>query len=292
MPPIADQLRLAVSVWPSWGLVFVGLVGACVGSFLNVVIWRLPVGQSLFKPDSRCPSCLVKLRWRDNLPVVGWLLVKRRCGRCWAPVASRYPLVEALTAALAVVLVRIDGYSWATLATAVFVAALVAITFIDLDHFIIPNVISYSGIVLGLVFTRALAPASAAAPAASVGWLSDALRWWVERRAAVGGIVLGGGSLYVVALAYWWVRRQEGMGGGDVKMLAMIGAFLGWQAIPFTILVASLSGVVIGIASAIVQRGSLQHRIPFGPFLAFGALAWVYLARYLPEALRIVPANV
>ncbi len=292
MAPIADQFRLAVSTWPAWGLAFVGVVGACVGSFLNVVIWRLPMGQSLVKPDSRCPSCLSKLRWRDNLPVVGWLLVKRRCGRCFAPVSARYPMVEALTAALAVVLVRVDGYSWATLATAVFVAALVAITFIDLDHFLIPNVISYSGIVLGLVFTRALAPAVGSFPGGGSGWMGDVARWLIERRAALGGIALGGGSLYVVALAYWWVRRQEGMGGGDVKMLAMIGAFLGWQAIPFTILVASLFGVVIGIGAAIVQKGSLQHRIPFGPFLAFGALAWVYLAQFLPDALRIVPHDV
>jgi len=288
---LAEQFRLMVTVWPAWGLVFVGLVGACVGSFLNVVIWRLPNGQSVWKPDSRCPSCLTPLRWRDNLPVIGWLLVRRRCARCWSPVSGRYPLVEVMTAALAVVLVRIDGYSGATLAHFVFVAALVAITFIDLDHFIIPDVISYSGIVLGVIFTQVIEPVPSGLGTAMPGWLGGAVRWVLERRAAFGGILLGGGSLYLIALGYWWARRQEGMGGGDVKMLAMIGAFLGWQSIPFTILVASVLGVVIGIGAMIAERGSLQHRIPFGPFLAFGALAWIYLGPFLPDALRIVPVH-
>jgi leader peptidase (prepilin peptidase)/N-methyltransferase len=242
------------------------LFGAIIGSFLNVVIARLPEGRSLVRPGSQCPACGAPVAWYDNVPILSYAWLGARCRACRAWISPRYPAVEALTAALFGYSVIRFGLTIDLAAALVLLAALVAITFIDLDHRIIPNEISLPGIPVGLVF--------------------GALRSSVGPRDAALGAVLGGGVLFVIAYAYEKLRRREGMGMGDVKLLAMIGGFLGWRGVLVTLLVASTVGSLVGLAAMIRQRGTLQLAIPFGPFLALGAavhLFWgeEWLAWYL-----------
>ncbi len=232
------------------------VVGAVVGSFLNVCIYRLPAGQSVVFPTSHCPACRAPIRPYDNIPLVSYLLLRGRCRACGTAISVRYPLVEMLTAVAAVAALRHTGWSPEFLITFAFLCALIVITFIDLDHQIIPDAISLPGIVVG--FLAALLPGGP-------GWAASLL-----------GIALGGGVLWAVAEGYHWLTRREGMGGGDVKLLAMIGAFLGWRAVPVTLMIASLIGTVVGLA--LMWGGGRNSRtpIPFGPFLAFGAVCALF----------------
>jgi leader peptidase (prepilin peptidase) / N-methyltransferase len=255
-------------------------VGACIGSFLNVCIYRLPEDESVVWPGSRCPRCQHEIAWYDNLPIVSWLILRARCRNCAAPIAARYPLVELLTGAFALAaLVRFGATPQAFVAFA-FSAALLTVTFIDLDHFIIPDEVSLPGILVGLAVS--LLPGG-------IGLLD-----------AFGGTVFGGGILWLVAWAYEQVTGTEGMGFGDVKLLAMIGAFLGWQAIPMVLVVASVIGSFAGILAIFTPAGLARLRrvrrrlgpkavapylrraarttaIPFGPFLALGALLLLFV---------------
>lgn len=228
-----------------------GVFGAIIGSFLNVVIYRVPEGLSVVHPGSRCPGCGTTVAWYDNIPVLSWMLLRGRCRGCRSSISVRYPAVEALTAGLAVAIALREGPQPSALVLFVFVAALVVITFIDLDWFIIPDAITFPGIVLGF----ALSPLG-----------------WSER---VAGFALGFGGLWVVALAYWLVRRREGLGGGDIKLMGMVGALLGPCAALFTLLAGALSGAIVGIGLMLVRGESLKLAIPFGPFLALGAVGWV-----------------
>lgn len=241
--------------------IFAFVLGAVVGSFLNVCIYRLPAGKSIVSPPSACPGCGNRIRWYDNVPIVSWFLLRGRCRHCRAPIAWRYPLVEALNGLLTLLLFHKFGPTFAFLALFVFCSSLVAITFIDLDHQIIPDEISLPGIVLGFVCSFFLP---------WTGWLTSLL-----------GILLGGGSLFLVAWGYEKLTGKEGMGGGDIKLLAMMGAFLGWRSVPFIIFAASLVGSVIGIAAMLIQKKDGKLAIPFGPFLAFGALLYIFYGRKL-----------
>lgn len=231
-------------------------LGAAIGSFLNVVIARLPHGGSLVRPGSRCPACGTPIAWHDNVPILAWLWLGARCRACRAPISARYPLVEALTA----VLFGAAALRFATpidLAAALcLLAALVAITFIDLDHRIIPNEISLPGVPVGFVF---------GALRSSVGPVDSAL-----------GVLAGGGVLFAIAYGYEKIRKREGMGMGDVKLLAMIGGFLGWRGVLVTMLVASLTGSIVGIAAMVRSGHGLRLAIPFGPFLALGATVHLF----------------
>ena len=231
--------------------VVAGLFGLLVGSFLNVCIFRLPRGTSVVWPASACGSCKRELRWFENIPVVSWLVLRAKCARCKAPISVQYPLVEAVTAALFVLVAALTPVGPLLAARLVFVCALVVLFAIDLEHQILPNVITLPGIAVGLAFALAGPP----------GWL-----------AAVLGALLGGGLLYAIAAGYYLVRKEEGLGMGDVKMLAMIGAFLGWQAVLLTLVLASFAGAIIGVLLIAVQRGSMKYALPFGTFLALGAL--------------------
>lgn len=224
-------------------------------------IYRLPREESVISPGSHCRSCSTPLAWYDNIPLFSYLVRRGRCRVCGAQFSARYFWVELLTAALAVLLVAQFGLSLVALGYFVFAAALIVITFIDVDHQIIPDVISLPGILLGLLFS-ALSPQ-------------------VTFRESLIGAGLGAGVLLTVALGYWAVTKREGMGGGDIKLLAMIGAFLGWQAIPFTLLVASCTGSVIGIATMIRRRADTRLALPFGPFLAFGAGCYLFIGEFL-----------
>lgn len=259
--------------WRFWSLYlgFGVVLGLLVGSFLNVVIARLPEDRSVVSPPSHCPRCNTPIAPRDNIPVVSWVLLRGKCRHCAAPISSLYPTIELLTGVLAALLFLkiVPNPAALTLAHGAafvvylgFVAMLVAITFIDLRHYIIPDEMSIYAVPVGVAAMWGL---EALGYPGAIGW-----------RSSVIGALLGAGSLVAVMGLYYLLRRRQGMGWGDPKMLAMIGAFLGVvPALPLVIFVASATASVVGVGSLLLRRRSgagLQTAIPFGPFLALGAL--------------------
>ena len=243
-------------------IIFIAFVfGTAIGSFLNVCIARIPSGESVVHPPSRCPKCGAAIRMYDNVPLLGYLWLIGRCRDCKAPISLRYPLIEALTGFLFALLAYRFDVSPALIAYAAFVSALIVVSFIDLDHQIIPDGISLPGIVVGLLVALA---------GYGPGFVDSLL-----------GVLLGGGTLWAVAAGYEWLRGQEGMGGGDIKLLAMIGAFLGWRAVLITLIVGSLAGSIIGGLRFLIQRSQAGVPIPFGPFLAIGALIALFAGQQL-----------
>ncbi|PLX85752.1 MAG: prepilin peptidase [Desulfuromonas sp.] len=236
-------------------LVYAFVLGSVVGSFLNVCIYRVPAGESIVSPRSRCPRCQAPIRWYQNIPILSYLLLRGRCGSCQVPISARYPLVEALTGLLFVLVLYRFGFHLATPVYWVLAAALVTITFIDLDHQIIPDVISLPGIGVGFLCSFA------------IPWIS-----WSD---SLFGILLGGGSLFLVAVGYEFLAKKEGMGGGDIKLLAMLGAFLGWQAVLPVIFLSSLVGSLVGVPLMLIKKSDGKLAIPFGPFLALGAVVFL-----------------
>ena len=233
------------------GLIALGWLGLAVGSFLNVCIHRLPRGGSIVRPGSRCPHCDYGLRWYDNIPLVSYALLRGRCRSCGAPISVRYPIVEL--AACAVFLVHYWIFGWSALLAVrlLFACALIALFAIDLEHKILPDRITLPGIVAGLIFSLVLPP----------GIVS-----------ALIGTLVGGGVLWLIGEAYYRYAGQEGMGGGDVKMLAMVGAFLGWKLVVVTLFLSSVAGSVIGMLVIAAGRGGMKHALPYGTFIALGAL--------------------
>ncbi len=231
--------------------------GGVVGSFLNVVILRLPdPKQSIVFPASHCPKCSAALQWYENIPVISYLFLHGRCGHCGVSISLQYPLVELMMALLAAALMYRFQLSIATAGYFLFCAALLVIIFIDIHHQIIPDVISLPGIVLGVLF-------SLVSP--TVTWQSSLI-----------GLLVGGGVLYAVAFFYFVLRKVDGMGGGDIKLLAMIGAWLGWQSLPFVIFASSLGGTFVGLIAMLDQKKGGRTRIPFGPFLSLAALVYTF----------------
>jgi leader peptidase (prepilin peptidase)/N-methyltransferase len=250
--------------------------GSMLGSFLNVCIVRLPKGESIVSPPSHCPSCKARLLFYHNIPLLSYLLLRGRCRFCAERISPRYFFVELLMGILAVALLARFGLSAAFFVNIVFAAALVVVSFIDLDVQIIPNVISLPGIGLGFVASLAQYP-----------WPADSLSIPPSPLSSFIGILVGGGFLWLVAWVYEFFTGTEGMGGGDVKLLAMIGAFLGWPSIPLTLFFASVSGSVIGVFLMVRAGAGGKYAIPFGPFLCLGALFYLFLGRivldlYLP----------
>jgi leader peptidase (prepilin peptidase)/N-methyltransferase len=240
----------------SWITLFFGFVlGTIVGSFLNVCIHRIPQGKSIITPSSHCPRCKTPIRFYDNIPLASFLILQGRCRKCEAPISLRYPLVEFLMGLFSLILLLRFGISTLYLIYLAFFASLTLVSFIDLSHRIIPDVISLPGIVIGIVI-------SFLHPQMSV---KDSLI----------GVLLGGGSLYVVASVYHLITKREGMGGGDVKLLAMIGAFIGWKGVLFTILCSSFIGTVVGVTLMLVSLADSKYAVPFGPFLSLGAVIYV-----------------
>jgi len=240
---------------------FAFLLGAAIGSFLNVCIYRLPSGLSIISPRSFCPVCQKPIRAYDNVPVLSYFLLGGKCRNCGTKIPWRYPFVEALTGAIALVLFYKFNFSPLFFSLFAFSAALIVITFIDLDHQIIPDVISLPGI--------------------GVGFLLAVFGLSVSIKESIIGILLGGGSLYLAAVLYETLMKREGMGGGDVKLLAMIGAWLGWKAVLFTLFFASFSGSIIGGAIMLAKKEGGKYAVPFGPFLAFAALAYIFFGQKL-----------
>lgn len=250
------------------------LFGAIIGSFLNVVIARLPYDESVVTPRSRCPRCETQIAWYDNIPVLSWLILRGKCRKCQLPISVQYPLVELLTAALSGLVfhrfvadpahMSVQGLACYGLYFP-FVAALVAVTFIDLEHYIIPNEITYAGVPIGILGVLTLDL-----------WGFGFVSW----QSSVLGVLIGGGSLLAVMGLYYLVRRAEGMGLGDVKLMAVLGAFLGVHpALLFILFVSSFLGSIIGLSVMALRGKDLKHAIPFGPFLAGAAvlyLLWGY----------------
>jgi len=246
-----------VQLVPLWVILF--FFGASVGSFLNVCIHRIPAGRSVVSPPSSCPACGHRIRWHDNLPLLGWLFLRGRCRDCGAPIPVRYPLVEGICGILTVALFHRFGISFTFLSFWLLTMALVAVTFIDLDHQIIPDSITLPGIV--------------------VGFFSSFFLPWLSWKSSLLGILFGGGVLLAIAYGYELVTRKEGMGGGDVKLLAMMGAFLGWKAIPFILFASSLVGSVIGLILMKLTKSDGKLAIPFGPFLSLGAVIYLFCGK-------------
>lgn len=222
--------------------------GAVVGSFLNVVIYRLPnKGESVAFPPSHCTSCDTGLHWYENIPVLSYLALRGKCHHCKATISIQYPVVEMSMALLSMALMYKFGPAIETFGYFLFSAALLVIIWIDARHQLIPDVISLSGIMLGFLFSI----------------VNPDLSW----QFSLVGILVGGGSFYCIAFCYSFIRQIDGLGGGDIKFVAMIGAFLGWQALPFVVFISSIGGIVAG------QR---LTPIPFGPFLAVSSLLYLF----------------
>lgn len=233
-------------------VVFMLAIGLAVGSFLNVCIYRLPRHESLLFPASHCPSCDRSLSWFENLPLISWLVLLGRCRSCRTPIGVQYPLVEAITGVIFVSAYFIYGWTPLLAARLLFASAMIVLFVIDLHHRILPNVITLPGIVIGFVLSLFLPPGV---------------------RSSLIGIIAGGGVLFAIGEAYYRTRGYEGLGMGDVKMLAMIGAFLGWPLMLVTLVLASFAGSAVGIGLLISGKGDMKAALPFGTFLAVGALA-------------------
>lgn len=236
------------------GTIFV--FGLLIGSFLNVVIYRLPQRLSIVFPSSRCPACDVAIRPYDNVPVLSYVMLGGKCRGCKMAISPVYPAVELLVAVLYLSLYLVDGLTLRLLADIVFVSLIVPLVFIDLRHKLLPNAITYPGFVIMILLRLAL------------GWPD----WGAALASAALGAAVGGGSLWLVREAYFRLRRIEGMGLGDVKMMLMVGAYLGWQRTLLTIFVASLLGSLIGIMLIWLRGGNMKMEIPFGVFLGPAAI--------------------
>src|SRR6185436_10007484 len=234
------------------GIALAAAVGAIVGSFLNVCIYRLPLRKSVVWPSSACTKCGRELSWYENIPVLSWLALRAQCRTCHTPISVRYPLVEALTATMFALAWWQYGPGALLASRLVLGCALIVLFAIDLEHQLLPNVITLPLIVVGFLFSFFTEP----------GWAASLI-----------GILAGGGVLFAIAEIYYRVRHQEGLGMGDVKMLAMVGAFLGWKLTVLTLMLASFSGTLIGLVLIVSKRGGLQYALPFGTFLALGAAA-------------------
>jgi leader peptidase (prepilin peptidase)/N-methyltransferase len=241
--------------------VFTFIFGLCIGSFLNVCIYRLPASKSISHPRSSCPSCGELIRFYDNIPVFSYLFLKGRCRFCREPISVRYPIIEILAGLFGLVTFIQYGLTLEALIYYVYIAALVVVTFIDIDHQIIPDVITLPGIPIFFIASFALPD--------------------INYRDSLLGICIGGGSLLLVAWAYNLITKKEGMGGGDIKLLAMIGAVIGWKGVLFTIFVASAVGTISGMLVMLKARKSMKLAIPFGPFLAIGGIAYIFFGPQL-----------
>jgi leader peptidase (prepilin peptidase)/N-methyltransferase len=235
--------------------VFVFIFGLCIGSFLNVCIYRLPESKSIVHPRSMCPNCGTLIRFYDNIPILSYVALRGKCRHCEVSISLRYPLVELMSGIFAVGVFLKFGITAEAVIYYTFIAALLVITFIDIDHQIIPDAITLPGIPIFFGASLALPEIS-----------------YVE---SILGILAGGGSLFLVAWLYHLLTKKEGMGGGDIKLLAMMGAIIGWKGILFTIFVASAVGTFSGLLIILKTRKTMKLAVPFGPFLAIGGVAYI-----------------
>jgi leader peptidase (prepilin peptidase)/N-methyltransferase len=244
-------------------LILVFIFGSCIGSFLNVCIYRIPAKRSIVHPRSTCPRCDSLIKFYDNIPIISYLWLRGKCRDCGTKISARYPLIEFLTGTLACACFAEFGPTVEAGVYFSFISSLIVVSFIDIDHQIVPDIISLPGIPMGLVSSLFLPSIH----------FSDALI----------GMLAGGGILYMIAWSYQALTGKEGMGGGDIKLLAMIGAFIGWQGILLVILIASVSGAWVGVFLMLMARKNLKFAVPFGPFLSLGAIVYVFKGPELIE---------
>jgi leader peptidase (prepilin peptidase) / N-methyltransferase len=235
---------------------FIFVVGTVVGSFLNVCIFRLPAEASIVKPRSQCPYCHHSIRNCDNIPLISFIILRGKCRDCGGKISWRYPLVELITALLALLLFLKFSLTLSFLIFFIFTAVLIVITFIDLDHQIIPGILTLPGIPIFCL---------AAIFLLKIPWLEALL-----------GLLIGGGILFTIAFVYQLISKREGMGGGDIKLLAMIGGFFGWKSLMFILLFSSFSGAIVGITAMIIKKHDMKYAVPFGPFLSAAAVAYLF----------------
>jgi leader peptidase (prepilin peptidase) / N-methyltransferase len=237
------------------------LFGAVWGSFLNVCIYRLPLGESIVSPASRCPGCEKPIVWYDNIPLLSWMILRGRCRHCQSSISPVYPFIEAVSALLTLHVVMVFGFSWESLALICLGYSFIVMMMIDLYHYILPDVITLPGILIGLILTWTTQLGS------PLGTFDDALI----------GVAVGGGGLWAFAFIFEKITGKVGMGLGDVKLLAMVGAWLGWQALPYTIFFAALMGSVVGLSWIGLMGRDRSKPIPFGPYLVLAAWSYIFI---------------
>src|SRR5262245_36414606 len=274
---------------PAFGYISVGIFGAIIGSFLNVVIHRLPREESIVFPNSRCPSCGVAIAFYDNIPIVSYVALRGRCRACKAGISPRYPAVELLTALLFIAVAWHDGLSAALPFDLIFAGAMVALVFIDAEHMILPNAITYPGIIFAAV-ARVAVPYLTGGPhfddlgPLMQGALAGFPMWLASLIGALIGALIGGGSLWLMGWTWEKLRGIEAMGLGDVKMMFMVGAYLGWRLTILTIFLGVLSGSVIGTLLMLREgKRNMQMLLPFGVCLGIGAILAVIVGAPIVE---------
>ncbi len=255
---------------PQWSLrVLWFVIGSCIGSFLNVCIYRMPQEQSIVHPGSRCTHCQRSIAWFDNIPFFSYLLLRGACRHCRKPISWRYPVVEALTGIATVAVFQRFGVNWVAVVYAAFVYGLIVCSFIDLEFQIIPDEISVGGMVVGL----------------AVSLLLPALHGADSRLVALGrsalGLLVGGGLLYATGMIGDFVFRKESMGGGDIKLLGMAGSILGWKLVTLTFFFAPIVALLPGLFVLLFKR---SHVIPYGPFLSIALIASLFFGQEILQA--------
>jgi leader peptidase (prepilin peptidase)/N-methyltransferase len=253
------SVALPAGLPPVFAWTFVAALAAVLGSFLNVCISRLPAGESIVSPPSHCPRCQSPIRYYDNIPLLSFALLRGRCRTCRVPISWRYPIVEALAVAVGLLALWRFGLSWDGLRTFVLGLLLVAATFTDFETHLIPDAFTLPGIGLGLLFQLYPSPA---------GILDG-----------IAGVVLAGGLFYLIAWLSPKVFGREGMGGGDIKLVAMMGAFLGWKLVLVAIYFGVMTGGVCAILLLVARQRQLGQYLAFGPFLALGGIAAAFWGR-------------
>ena len=256
------------------------ILGSIIGSFLNVCIYRLPREESIVYPGSHCTSCRKSISSYHNIPILSYIFLGGRCSHCNSKISFSYPLVEILSGLLFVATLWKFGMILDTLLYLLFISGLIVITFVDLKHMIIPNVITYPGILVGILYN-----------ALTTNWQNSLelvsnfsfgfqnffeLLNEVPILDSLFGVILGGGILLLIAYTYEIIRKRQGMGMGDVKLLALIGAFLGWQGVFFVIFLSSILGSIVGLSIIITRKGDLKYALSFGPFLSIAAIIYIF----------------
>lgn len=256
------------------------ILGSIIGSFLNVCIYRLPREESIVYPGSHCTSCKKSISFYHNIPILSYIFLGGRCSHCNSKISFGYPLVEILSGLLFVATLWKFGMILDTLFYLLFISGLIVITFVDLKHMIIPNVITYPGILVGILYN-----------ALTTNWQNSLelvsnfsfgfqnffeLLNEVPILDSLFGVILGGGILLLIAYTYEIIRKRQGMGMGDVKLLALIGAFLGWQGVFFVIFLSSILGSIVGLSIIITRKGDLKYALSFGPFLSIAAIIYIF----------------
>jgi leader peptidase (prepilin peptidase) / N-methyltransferase len=243
------------------------LFGAIWGSFLNVCIYRIPIGKSVVAPPSSCPGCDKLIVWYDNIPILSWMLLRGRCRNCKSAISPIYPFIEAVSAVLTLHVVMVFGVTLESLVLICLGYSFLVMMMIDFDHYILPDVITLPGIVIGVL----------------LAWLPQVGSPIAGLEDSIIGVAVGGGGLWAFAWIFEKITGKTGMGLGDVKLLAMIGAWFGWQALPFTIFVAALFGSVVGLSLIVLVGRDRSKPIPFGPYLVLSAWSFLFVGNQVYE---------